>query len=279
MEEKVHQKIFGQTVRGVRKRLKMSQIDFYNELLPEIERSAETIKKKMNAIENAKQKTIDWEFFFAFCEKYEVSADYALGFRTDYMNHKEEAVCEYTGLEKQAVQTLHKWTIDSNNGYDPSKMDEAIWGDDDETETIWNKMYEKQVGIQYLIILNYLFKETEYKSSRNNRKKGKRNNLGILHSLYTLSMEQPAKARVRLKCDEITEDALLQSRRLKSLLDYAEIDPEGGLMLEDSSHVWYPLDLKSVIERVAKENLMKDVDRLIEQVRSENKQRRQLEER
>ena len=42
------------------------------------------------------------------------------------------------------------------------------------------------------------------------------------------------------------------------------------MMMQDDSTVWYPVDLKSVLEQVAKEYLSRDLDWLIEQVKLES---------
>ena len=79
MESFIHPTAFGELVRTERKRLKLSQVDFYLFLFPDTNKAEETIKKKMNSIENGKQKSIDFDFLLAVCQKCDVSADYILG--------------------------------------------------------------------------------------------------------------------------------------------------------------------------------------------------------
>lgn len=54
-------------------------------------------------------------------------------------------VCNYTGLEEDAVKHLHRWCVSKNNGADLSMIDNVYIGDEEEQE-YWRR-YEKQSGI------------------------------------------------------------------------------------------------------------------------------------
>ena len=58
-----HPRRFGNTVRSIRKKKHMNQIEFYKYLFPDTDKEDENIKKKMNKIENGKQSSVDFDFF------------------------------------------------------------------------------------------------------------------------------------------------------------------------------------------------------------------------
>ena len=260
---------YGECVRTERSKMKMSQVEFYNYLFPGNTKEEENIKKKMNMIENGKQKSLDLEFLLALCHKCSVSADYILGIDKDYSNHEIEFVCNYTGLEENAVKHLHRWCVGKNNGADPSKIDEVYIGDEGEQE-YWRR-YEKQIGIQFLRIINYLFKEGKRKKTKGDLHKGKYSNLTILHSLYLLCMSKPERVFGHLVAteDDYTLWNLINRSPHASYCIY--LDPQKPIHLQDDSKVWYPFQAKEILEQIARNRLNKDLDWLIEQVKMDEK--------
>jgi len=219
----------------------------------------------MNAIENGKMKHVNFEFILAVCQKCHVSADYILGLKNDYRNTENEFVCHYTGLNEYAVSVLHAWAEAKDNGSDISKMDCAFWGNDGKEEI--EKMQQKQEAIQFLKILNLLFREDPSVKKKKNRY----SNLRILYSLYTLCMEQPITITGKLKPGERLYDYLSINRPdLKAYSEHVSLDASDILLLQDESQVFYPFDAKSVIEHIARRNLDDAIDALLCRVKEEN---------
>lgn len=274
-ESFIHPDAFGNLVRAERKRLNMNQIDFYSFLFPDNGKEEETIKKKMNSIENGKQKSIDFDMLLAICQKCDVSADYILGLKTDYRNHASEFVCSYTGLDENAVNHLHKWNVDKNNGADLSLIGKAFW---EGQEQDVNNAYNKQSAITFLRIINYLFKEGELPSD-NNRKKGIRySNLRILYSLYLLCMAKPKTITGTTILDESdTLQYLLAGNIIdpyaKSVisdsLKYIKLDGSKLVIMEDDNNVHYPIYMKDILEQIARRQLDRALDDLIASINNE----------
>lgn len=260
---------YGDRVRTIRRSRHLSQVAFYNYLYPGNNKNEENIKKKMNAIENGKEHSLDLDFLLTMCHRCDLSADHIFGLDKDYSNHELKFVCEYTGLEENAVKKLHTWNKDRNNGADTSKIDEAFWGDEGEAE--WHKMIDRQTGTQFLKILNYLFKEGERKNSRKPGGKEKYSNVRILHSLYLLCMSKPEQLLGTMLEDSLTKELLEQYPWMASEPKTVRLDGTKPLLLQDSSKTWYPIITKDLIEQMAKNKLSKDLDWLIEQVKSEEK--------
>lgn len=264
---------FGEQVLKIRNKLKMNQLEFYSFLFPNHGKEPENIKKKMNAIENGKLKSIDISFLLALCEKCHVSADYVLGLDTQYKNHEERYVCEYTGLKNKTVQKLHEWAEAKNNGADLSEIG-GVWVNDRNNERA-NRAYAKQSAIQFLTIIDLLF--VEGKKKIKGKKDGKPfSNLSILQALYTICIEKPKRITGRMDCPHITD--LLQYekysplyREIVSKRDSMSLDASKTVWMQDESEVYYMLDLKEILEQIGKNHLMDHIDWLIEQVKTNNK--------
>ena len=268
METKGYLTNFGDTVFRIRREKKMNQVQFYDFLFPGNELTDENKKKKMNAVENAKKAYVDWKFLIALCEKCDISADYFLGLRKDYSNHEREFVSEYTGLEERAVKILHKWKLAKNNGTDISKLDGAFSGEDADEQ--YRRTREKQEGMQFLKIINYLFTEGIRKNPDRRGKKEPYTNLSILYALYMLTLAKP----------EIM-DAYLSNESLEgnwdlfnfNIMDVSKrkvtVDASKPFLMRDSTKIWHYCSAKIIIEQYARKELNKSIDRLIEQLSKE----------
>ena len=227
----------------------------------------------MNSVENGKQKTVDFAFLLAVCQKCQVSADYILGLKTDFRNHENQFVSDYTGLDETAVIQLHKWNKDRNNEVDLSILGRAFRDDE---ELLAEKAYAKQTGTTFLRIINYLFKEGELPSSILKNKTEPYSNLLILHSLYLLCMAQPKVLTGAVKRDEIDglEELLMfkaanpayDDNPLMRYLDYMKLDGSKLMVLEDENNVFYPVSMKEILEQIARRKLDKGLENLIASV-------------
>ena len=274
MESFIHLTAFGELVRTERKRLKLSQVDFYLFLFPDTNKAEETIKKKMNSIENGKQKSIDFDFLLAVCQKCDVSADYILGIKPDYRNYTNEYICNYTGLNENAVSFLHGWSVDKNNEADLSLIGEAFW---EEHEEEVNKAYKKQTAITFLRIINYLFMEGELPADNTRKTRETYCNLRILHSLYLMCMAKP----ISITGTPVIDDADLLNEYLNNdLCDpfarhyiwelmHPNLDGSRPVFMEDDNHVHYPVSMKDVLEQIARRQLDRNLDQLIAAVNND----------
>ena len=209
MESNCYLIAFGNCVCEIRRAMKKNQVEFYNYLYPDNDKTEENIKKKMNAIENGKQKSLDLDFVLTMCHKCDVSADYIFSLRKDYSNYDLEFVCGYTGLEEKAVKQLHEWKMASDNGADLSMIGEVFTGVDVDEQI--KRTYAKQSGVLFLRIINYLFKDGVRKDRRFPGGKKRFSNLSLLHSIYMLSMSEPELlAGKRARSEEHTSE--LQSQ-------------------------------------------------------------------
>lgn len=258
---------FGKCFKNVRKEKKLTQVGIYRVLYPDVENSEENIKKLINKIENGKMKTLNADLVIRFCKTFNVSSDFLLGINRDYTNHELEFVCEYTGLEETAVNQLHEWNIDKNNGSDISKLGEAFFAEEEEEHL---KMHRKQMGIAFLRIVNYLFKSgTKY----GNKKKGKGeqySNLSILYSLYLLSMAKPKEVYASVIPDDYLSFIMHHYPNLGINLDYVSIDHNSPITLVDNNNVHYILNPKTTLEHYGKMTLNDSVEWLIQQVKNDD---------
>ena len=269
MEEKEYLSKFGENVKATRKKMHMSQEEFHRYLFPEDGRQPEAIKKRMNAIENNKYQSLDLEFLLAFCQKCDVSCDHILGLTDDYSNHDIGFVCNYTGLDEKAVKQLHKWNDDRNNGADVSKIDEAYCGDDAEEQ--YQRARDKQEGIQFLKIINYLFTEGIRRNPERRGRKEPYSNLTILYSLYMLSMAKPEVMKAYLSNESLEQNAWLFDPRIMDVTEYEiTVDAQKPLFLQDSSKIWHFCSAQQLIDQYARRVLDKSIDRLIDQIRKES---------
>ncbi len=269
-----HPRRFGNTVRSIRKKKHMNQIEFYKYLFPDTDKEDENIKKKMNKIENGKQSSVDFDFFLALCHKCDVSSDYLIG-KDSYENFDIKQVCEYTGLSEAAVKQLHKWQTDANNGADLSIIGNVVVGDDGDIKM--HQAYNKQFALEYLKILNYLFTEIDTKETIfGETKKIRCSNIGVLNSLHTLCIKEPKKivgTPIMGETFEGYEDFLFKMHpHLKTVLERVTIDASSTVILQDDSEIWYPLDVKSIIEQIGRRHLDKSIDRLIDTIKNDKQQ-------
>ena len=267
-----HLIIFGDIVKKERRRLKMNQIAFYNYLFPGNTKEEETIKKKMNKIENGKQKSVDFDMLFAICQKCGVSADYILGLRNDYRNHENEFVCSFTGLNETAVDQLHRWNNDKNNGADLSMIGKAFYTSE---EPLVMNAYKKQTAVIFLRIINYLFKEGELPDDNKSKKSKPYSNLQILHALYLMCMAQPKTLAGTYNSDEsdlltelLSEDFLdpYTKQIITRSLSHLKLDASKPMFMEDDNDVIYLISMKEILEQIARRKLDKGLDQLIASV-------------
>lgn len=259
--------VFGRCVRKIRKEKHKTQVGFYRDLYPEIDNSDYNIKKIMNKIENGKMIHLNTDFVIRICKKYNVSADYLLGIKSDFRNHETEVVCNYTGLEETAVSQLHEWNVDKNNGSDLTKVEEAFFANEAEEHI---KMFKKQDGIAMLKIVNYLFKSGTRKSKRKKGKVETYSNVSILHSLYLMSMANPERIESHIIPDDYIESLMENNINIKSSLDSIHIDLNKPIVLVDNDKTHYLLDPKDTLERIGRDSLNRGIDWLIEQVKNDN---------
>ncbi len=277
MEVFTHPEKFGSLVRSERRKLNMNQIAFYKYLFPDRRKEEETIKKKMNNIENGKQKSVDFEMLLAICQKCDVSADYILGLNKDYRNHDYEFVCKYTGLDVNSVQILHRWALDKNNGGDLSLIGKAYF-EGEEEEMI--KAHNKQTGTIFLRIINYLFREKKTPSNDKRKKVGSYSHLRILYSLYLMCMAKPKTITGIPYVDELdnldkymTSDNLdphthnASSKTLSSVM----LDGKETAFMEDENGVTYFISTKEILEQIARRKLDRAIDDFISSVKSEER--------
>ena len=268
MEAKCYLKALGENVYRIRKEKKMNQVEFYDYLFPDNTLYDENKKKKMNAIEHSKQKYVDWELLITLCEKCDVSADYILGLRKDYSNHEREFICEYTGLEENAVKKLHKWNLARNNGTDISKLDDAFCGDDADEQ--YDKTREKQEGIQLLKIINYLFTEGVRRNPERRGKKEPYTNLTILYALYMLTLAKPEIMDAYLSNESLEGNWHIFNLNLTDVSDCKiTVDASKPFFLRDSTKLWHFCSAKQIIEQYARSQMDKSIDRLVEQLSKE----------
>lgn len=239
---------FGEQVRRERKRLSMNQVEFYVGILGGDAPTEEAIKKKMNAVENGKQKSVDLDMLIALCKYCDVSADYLIK-GDDYRNHDVEFVCKYTGLSQDVVEKLHNWAMAAENDVDANFCHQVYT---EREEQKHRESFDKEAALKYLSIINYLFEEWEEGKSKKNKER--KSNLSILNSLYLLVMDEPKVVWATIK-DYYGNDDRLELLDDKSV--YVEPD---NMMFADVNEVWFPLDCKDMIRQIAKNRLDKQIE-------------------
>ncbi|MBR3532752.1 MAG: helix-turn-helix transcriptional regulator [Clostridiales bacterium] len=266
MESNSHLIEFGNYFRNTRKEHKLSQIEMYEKLFPDVPKTDENAKKFINSIEHGKMKTLNAELVIRFCKMFDVSADRLLGIRKDYTNHELEFVCEYTGLEENAVKQLHEWCISKNNGSDISKVDEAFLEEEEEEHI---KMHEKLEGIAFLRIVNYLFKSGTKKSST--KKKPERySNLRILYALYLLSMAKPKEVYASVIPNDYAEYLMMQNPYINNWFHHTNVDLNQPISMLDNNSIHYLITPKETLEVLGRKQLDEGVEWLIEQVKHDD---------
>ena len=206
----------------------------------------------------------------AICQKCDVSADYILGLKKDYINYDHEFVCAYTGLDENAVQILHEWVLNKNNGADLSMIGKAYF-ECEEEEMI--KAHNKQTGIIFLRIINHLFKEKKT-GSGNKRKKGKPySHLRILHSLYLMCMAKPKSITgIPFLGESDSSDNYMTSgnpdpNTPDKELGFVKLDGRETIYMEADNDVTYIVSVKEILEQIARRNLDKAIDDLVSSVK------------
>lgn len=263
MERISYPEKFGTLVRKERTTREMTQVEFYKFLFPHYSnKDEETIKKKMNKVENGKQVSVDFEFMNALCDKCDVSMDYLLGRDKEYRNHEVKFVCEYTGLDVNAVSKLHKWGMDSVNGGDVDNLGGCFVGENADVEL--QKAHDRAKALQFLKIINYLFIERTGK-----KEKDPYSNLSILYSLYLICM-----AEVETIAGPPTKESIETIMRYipmsdPSRIDYLSLDASSFLWLIDSTNVHRMINSKEILETIGKNQLNKSIDRMVEEFRKE----------
>lgn len=168
---------FGKLVKSLRTscKPKLSQVDFYKSLIPNSGKEDENIKKKMNKIENGKEKNIDLELLAAIQNKYDFSLDYIFGLTKDYTNYDNKHYCEYFGLDEKAIKNLHKLSLNKDfieNNFKFNKED--IRKSNEESA---HARDDKKDAMCILKILNYILQDnSEFHPSYSN--------LSILYMIY-----------------------------------------------------------------------------------------------
>lgn len=253
----------GKIVKRERKQRKMTQEEFYSYIYPGVLKGPENIKKKMNAIENGKNAYVDFEFLEVFSKKCNLSMDYIFG-KTSYKNYDLKSVCEYTGLEEKTIEQLHLWSVASKYNVDMSILNRAYTTPNEDDE--YNKAAEKRTGIEFLKIINYLFHEGKYKENSKNIIERRFSNLSILHSIYLMTMEEPRTIWGRLSETESFDYDEFVNFIPK---DHIPLDASQYLSMTDSNGVFYPFLPKDIFKQIAKNHLMRAIERMIEQISKE----------
>lgn len=267
MEENSYLYNLGNAIRRERNNLHMNQNEFYDFLFPYHDKEPENVKKIMNAIENGKRKSIDIAFVEQVCKKCNVSMDFLFDSASNYRNHEIEFVCQYTGLNENVVMQLYEWNTDKNNGSDLSLIGKAYF-EKDEAEVY--KAYRKQSAIQFLSIINLLFDKGEQSVERKGKlRKEKYSNLSVIHAIYRMCMSQPKELSAKLLESEFEENYVLRNYPIRGKLDdvTVQLDPSKLMFIMDSGDVIHPLNLKSVLEDLARKQLNKRLDELISRVK------------
>lgn len=273
MEQNSYLKIIGEQVRKIRKDKKLNQVKFYNKIFKNNDKSEETIKKKMNKIENGKQKTIDFDFLTRICDTYNVSMDYLLGRKTDYKSYENDFICNFTGLSEKAVDTMRTWVINIDNAKDIKKEYGVYVGDDkNDIEDQMDRDMLKDAAINLQSIVNCLFEEDEIIDERTGKKR-KHSNIAILKDLYRICMLEPKSLHGHFMKDDYYERFLFYKDKVPNLekkLEWLNTDPNQLIVLMDSNDVAHSLDCKKYIEYISREYLEKDILLLIDYIKKKN---------
>ncbi len=263
MEQYSHVINFGKSLRNIRKKKGMNQIEFYKFLFPENPPSEEAIRKKMNKVENGRQKSIDLDMFLLICDKCDVSADYLLGKEKDYSNYDRKIIGQYTGLSDNALKQLHKWSLAKNITVNDSCFDEAALVEDGLHDNTEVARMNKDSAMLFLGMFNLLFEGGKHTTTVNDRKYEEAfSNLSIIHSLYMLCMDQP-----KIISGHLTKEYIEENFGYSNLFDdYVQIDAS-RVTFEDEANVLFPLNVETVIHQYAWKRLETSVDLLRMQIK------------
>ena len=246
----------GDKVRSLRKRKKMNQVTFYRDLYPEKVLEEENIKKKMNAIENGTRKTVDYDFLFRLCDKYEVSLDYLFGFETEYPNYENKAVSNYTGLSSEAVGQLHFWSK-----YKDKDIPEISSDMSEKQFKEWALEKTRKGEAQW--ILDITSKLLEKKGVKD--KKSGIADLSILYDIYMMSLEPPETIT------GIPEEIAKGDMEYMQKIYQAEKISTESISFRDSMGEIHSIDIGAVNQQIWKERLLKDIDVFISEIRKGRK--------
>jgi transcriptional regulator with XRE-family HTH domain len=168
---------FGKLVKSLRTscKPKLSQVDFYKSLIPNSGKENENIKKKMNKIENGKEKNIDLELLAAIQNKYNFGLDYIFGLTKDYTNYDNKHYCEYFGLNEKAIKNLHKMSLDKDFDKNNFKFDKNNLSKSNEESA--HATTDKKDAMCILKILNYILQD-------NSESHPSYSNFPILYMIY-----------------------------------------------------------------------------------------------
>ena len=256
----------GEKVVEERTKKKMNQVDFYRYLFPDSDKEDETIKKKMNKIENAKQRSIDFEFVNVLCEKCDLSIDYLFGRQTEFKNHQSEFVNSYTGLSANSIEQLHEWKKNLEDNVNTRILTDGYWhtGESDiDPDDLFDRAHKKKEAQHFIEIINYLFEDGEYK---NNKKNEKYSNLSILYSIYDMCISKPKRIMGDSEYSQAERQAFLSEDQTVS--NFVKPFGDGLIMICDNEEVWRPVNSRDLIIQLAKNRLDKQLDRLIEHINS-----------
>ncbi|WP_027205895.1 helix-turn-helix domain-containing protein [Butyrivibrio fibrisolvens] len=263
MEANSYPVVFGENVRNMRKKKGMSQVDFYRLLYPGDELSVESIKKKMNKIENGKFKNVDFDLLQRYCSIFDVSVDFLFGREKDYSNYDNKFISEYTGLSDKVIKQLHKWNKDKNIKLSEDLQDEMSLVCDDISDKTRFQQIRKETAMIFLGMINLLFEEgTETVNINGHKHKNKFSNLSIIHSLYMLCVDQPKVIYGHLTKDYMEDNYGYDTRHS----DYASMKAS-NLLYQDEDGVYYPLNMAMVIQQQARKRLDKAIDLLRIQIK------------
>lgn len=255
MEMKCNEKhsliALGKLIQSERNKRNMSQTKFYRFLFPLSVREDDNIRRIMREIEHGERKTVDYEFLIALHDKCELSMDYLFGYETEYPTHENKHVCEYTGLSAHTVDILHSYAL-WNNIDIPDATNEMS---DEELKARCINLSQKIESKWILNILDLLFTEQK------NKKKTMFPNMKILHEMYMMCASVP----------ESVWGAILEEVELAKtgqfLLDRTHEIKMDSLYMEDSFHAINPINIVELHQRMWRERLMNDLDKLADQVR------------
>jgi len=232
MERIGYLKLFGSIVKHYRKEVeRLSQINFYNLIMPNSQRTDENIKKKMNAIENGKEKNIDMDFLFAIKSRYNLSLDYIFGFETEYKNFENKYLCSKFGLKEFALEKIEQLSQDKE--FDLRTLQTNTEEADD---YYFRKMSNKDDAIIILRVINFLCDEDL---------SGKKpySNMSILYMIYNYCM---------------TSASLIQNECKNN-----------GIVIKNTNNTFYSFDPKSLYFNAIKDKMFICLEQLKERYQTD----------
>ena len=254
MEINLHLNEMGEKIYRIRKEQRMNQVDFYRDLFPEKDLEDENIKKKMNAIENGKNKRADYELLFRIREKYDVSLDYLFGFETEYPSYENKAASMYTGLSSEAVGQLHYWCR-----YKGRKVPELYPGmTERQIRAINNESVLSRESEWILFITSKLLE----KKSEKDEKTGIAD-LSVLYDIYMMSLEPPKTLL------GIPEEILTKQLSFEDKIGHTVRVSANTVSYIDEMGEIHQVDIRKMNQQVWKERLIKDLEVFITELRSE----------